>query len=80
MTKKGKFKLLSYLIKELCSYQNSKLRFNNISSLIILFLNLYKKNYPLDICSNDENKPSKLAGENSSEFKRIIRSELLINS
>ena len=77
---KQKFGLLTNLIKELCTSQNSKIKFNNLTSLIVLLLNLYKKNYPLDIPSNNGIKVSNPIRQNNSELKRMLRSEFLINT
>ena len=45
---KNKFTLLSELLHKLCTSRNIKTNFKNLTSLILLFLNMYKKNYPID--------------------------------
>ena len=48
---KKNFSLLSELLFKLCTSRNIRDNFKNLTSLIILFLNVYKKNYPLDVYS-----------------------------
>ena len=72
---KRKFSLLTELFLNLCTNKNNKGNFRNFSSLILLFLNLYKKNYPIDIFSKHENKNPKTK-RGMSEFKRILKQEL----
>ncbi|MFX1502974.1 MAG: hypothetical protein ACFFDH_18585 [Promethearchaeota archaeon] len=50
---KTKFALLSELLLKLCSARNIKSNFKNLTSLILLFLNTYRKNYPIDVYSTD---------------------------
>jgi hypothetical protein len=50
---KNKFTLLSELLLKLCTSRNIKSNFKNLTSLILLFLIMYKKNYPLDVYSLD---------------------------
>ena len=77
---KQKFALLSKLIRELCASRDSKTRFTNLSSLIILLLNLYKKNYPLDKFSLTVSKLEKSNRKNNLEFKRILKDEFLVKT
>jgi len=72
---KKKFSLLSELFLKLCKNKNYRSNFRNFSSLILLLLSLYKKNYPVDIFSRRkiENLETK---KNSSELKRILKQEL----
>ena len=72
---KRKFSLLTELFLKLCTNKNCKSKFKNISSLILLLLNLYKKNYPIDIFSNVKNGNLEIIKE-TSEFKRILKLEL----
>ncbi|MHA2287145.1 MAG: hypothetical protein ACXABG_00035 [Promethearchaeota archaeon] len=50
---KKKFTLLTELLLMLCTSRNVKDNFKNLTSLILLLLNIYKKNYPIDIYSKD---------------------------
>ena len=72
---KKKFSLLTELFLNLCTNKNSKGNFRNFSSLILLFLNLYKKNYPVDIFSK-ENTRNPETKRDISESKRILKQEL----
>ena len=73
---KKKFLLLTELLLKLCTTRNIRTNFKNLTSLILLFLNIYKKNYPVDIYSKDTNK--KLLDEQENlKFKRILKQELL---
>ena len=72
---KKKFSLLTELFLKLCTNKNCKNKFKNISSLILLLLNLYKKNYPIDIFS-DVKKGNPEIKRETSEFKRILKLEL----
>ena len=72
---KKKFLLLTELFLNLCTNKNSKGNFRNFSSLILLFLNLYKKNYPVDIFSK-ENTRNPETKKDISESKRILKQEL----
>ncbi|MBY8978804.1 MAG: hypothetical protein KGD72_00305 [Candidatus Lokiarchaeota archaeon] len=76
---KKKFSLLTELFLNLCTNKNNKGNFRNVSSLILLFLNLYKKNYPVDIFSKQENRNPKTK-RGSSELKRILKQELRSSS
>ena len=76
---KKKFSLLTELILNLCANKNYKGDFRNFSSLILLFLSCYKKNYPIDIFSkgksgNSETEKARL------EFKCILKRELRNNN
>ena len=72
---KIKFSLLTELFLNLCTNKNSKGNFKNVSSLILLLLNLYKKNYPIDIFSKQENGNPKTK-RGISDLKRILKQEL----
>ena len=72
---KKKFSLLTELFLKLCTNKNCKGKFKNLSSLILLLLNLYKKNYPVDIFSKRKSGILETKG-NSSEIKRILKQEL----
>ncbi len=72
---KKKFSLLTELFLKLCTNKNCKGKFKNLSSLILLLLNLYKKNYPVDIFSKEQLKNPETK-RNSLEFKRILKQEL----
>ena len=73
---KSKFTLLSDLLLKLCTSRNVKSSFKDLTSLIILFLNMYRKNYPIDVYSGDI-KGSQLKPEDNLNIKRIIRQELI---
>jgi hypothetical protein len=73
---KNKFALLSELLLKLCTSRNIKSNFKNLTSLILLFLNTYRKNYPLDIFSLDR-KEIQLEEQNNLYTKRILKQELL---
>ena len=72
---KKKFSLLSELFLKLCKNKNFKENFRNLSSLILLLLNFYKKNYPVDIFSKEKNRNSETK-KKISEFKRKLKGEL----
>ena len=72
---KKKFSLLTELFLNLCTNKNSRGNFKNVSGLILLLLNFYKKNYPVDIYSKQENRSFKTKRGNS-ETKRILKQEL----
>ena len=72
---KIKFSLLTKLILNLCTSKNNKGNFRNFSSLILLFLNLYKKNYPVDIFSKEKSKNPENKRD-ISKIKRILKQEL----
>lgn len=73
---KSKFKLLSDLLLILCTSRNVKSNFKDLTSLILLFLNMYKKNYPIDVYSPDR-KESQLKLQDNLKIKRILRQELI---
>jgi len=71
---KKKFLLLTELLLKLCTTRNIRSNFKNLTSLILLFLNIYKKNYPVDVYSNGTKK--NLLGEQESlKFKSILKQE-----
>lgn len=70
-----KFMLLSKLVADLFKSKNSQVCFNNISSLIILILNIYNEKFPVDIYSNlKENSLKRF----SSKYKHILKEEFLL--
>jgi len=75
---KKKFILLSELLLKLCTSRNIRSNFKNLTSLILLFLNCYKKNYPVDIYS-EGTKKNLLNGQDNIKIKRILKQELLSN-
>ena len=72
---KKKFSLLTELFIKLCTNKNCRGNFRNFSSLILLLLNLYKKNYPVDIFSKGKGRNPGTKKKNS-EFKNILKQEL----
>ncbi len=72
---KKKFSLLTELFLKLCSVKNNKGNFRNFSSLILLLLNLYKKNYPIDIFTKEKNRNLETEKE-FSELNRLLKQEL----
>ncbi len=70
-----KFLLLTELFLKLCKNKNYKGNFRNISSLILLLLNFYKKNYPVDIFSKEKNRNPETEYE-ISEIKYKLKQEL----
>ena len=70
-----KFLLLSKLVADLFKSKNSQVCFNNISSLVILILNIYNENFPVDIYSNLEENSLKRF---NSKYKHILKEEFLI--
>jgi len=72
---KRKFSLLAELFLKLCANKKYKGNFRNFSSLILILLNLYKKNYPVDIFSKQDNRNPKTK-RIVSEFKHILKQEL----
>jgi len=72
---KKKFSLLTELFLKLCTNKNYRGNFRNYLSLILLLLNLYKKNYPVDIFSKGKNRNPE-SKRNASELKRILKQEL----
>ncbi len=73
---KKKFTLLSELLLKLCTSRNVRSNFKDLTSLILLFLNMYKKNYPIDIYSADT-KESQLKPQCNLAIKRILQQELI---
>ena len=72
---KKKFLLLTELFLKLCTNKNYVSNFRNFSSLILILLNLYKKNYPVDIFSKEKVKILETK-KDTSEFKHILKQEL----
>lgn len=72
---KNKFTLLSDLLLKLCTSRNVKDNFKNLTSLILLFLNMYKKNYPLDVYSKNTEE-YQLKKEEDLKIKCILSQEL----
>ncbi|MHA1234416.1 MAG: hypothetical protein ACTSQL_04935 [Promethearchaeota archaeon] len=72
---KKKFSLLTELFLKLCTNKNYVSNFRNISSLILILLNLYKRNYPIDIFSKDKIEILETKRD-TSEFKYILIQEL----
>ena len=73
---KNKFALLSELLLKLCITRDIRSNFKNLTSLIILFLNIYKKNYPVDIYSKGAKK-NHLGELDVIKFKSLLKQELL---
>jgi len=73
---KKKFTLLSELLLKLCTFRNVRSNFKDLTSLILLFLNMYKTNYPIDVYSADT-KESQLKPQDNLTIKRILRQELI---
>jgi len=73
---KKKFLLLSELLLKLCTTRDMRSNFKNLTSLILLFLNIYKKNYPVDIYSK-ETKKKLLTEQENLKIKSILKQELL---
>ena len=73
---KSKFTLLSDLLLKLCTSRNIKSNFKDLTGLILLFLNMYKKNYPIDVYSANT-KESQLKPQDNLNIKRILRQELI---
>ena len=72
---KKRFLLLTELLLKLCTTRNIRSNFKNLTSLILLFLNIYKKNYPVDIYSKGTKK-NLLDEQENLKFKSILRQEL----
>ena len=73
---KKKFVLLSKLIADLFNCINSKECFNNISSLIILILNIYNEKFPVDVYSSEEGHAEESL---DSKFKFLLKREFLVD-
>ena len=71
---KNKFALLSELLFKLCTSRNMKSNFKNLTSLILLFLNIYKKSYPIDVYSVDK-KEIKAKDQDYLNVKHILKQE-----
>ena len=72
---KKKFLLLTELFIKLCNSKNYRANFKNLSSLILLLLNFYKKNYPVDIFSKAKNRNTETEKE-ISDVKQKLKQEL----
>lgn len=72
---KKKFVLLSKLVADLFNSKNSRICFNNISNLIILILNIYNEQFPVDIYSGVKENTLKKC---NSKYKQILKEEFLI--
>ena len=72
---KKKFLLLTELFLKLCTNKNYVSNFRNFSSLILILLNLYKRNYPIDIFSKEKFEILETKRD-ASEFKHILKQEL----
>lgn len=70
-----KFSLLTELFLKLCKNRNYEGNFRNISSLILLFLSMYKKNYPVDIFFKKKFRTLETKGD-ALVIKRILKQEL----
>lgn len=71
---KKRFQLLTRLISYLFKSKNSKRKFQNINSLIILFLNFQKKSYPIDMFTESFNRH---AESFDNKVKDILKNECL---
>jgi hypothetical protein len=71
---KNKFTLLSELLLKLCTSRNIRSNFKNLTSLILLFLNIYKKNYPIDVYSPGK-KEIQLKDQENINIKHILQQE-----
>lgn len=72
---RNKFILLSDLLLKLCTSRNIKSNFKNLTSLILVLLNVYKANYPLDVYTTDT-KEIKLKKQENQQIKHILKQEL----
>ena len=75
---KNKFALLSELLLKLCTNRNIEESFKNLTSLILLFLNVYKKNYPIDVFTV-ETKEDQLKEQDALKIKHILKQELIFS-
>ena len=73
---KMKFTLLSELLLKLCTSRNLKNNYKNLTSLILLFLNTYKNNYPLDLYTANT-RENQLDKQELQNIKHILKQELL---
>lgn len=71
---KRRFSLLSKLVADLFNCKNSTICFHNISNLIVLILNIYNENFPIDVYSNDKRS---LIRKPNSKLKHILKENLL---
>ncbi|MFX1567325.1 MAG: hypothetical protein ACFFCV_03050 [Promethearchaeota archaeon] len=71
---RGKFSLLSKLVTELFKSKNSRISFNNISSLIILILNICNEKFGLDNYPRGDNNSLKTFNP---RYKHILKDEFL---
>ncbi len=69
-----KFLLLSKLVADLFKSKNSQVCFKNISSLIILILNIYNEKFPVDLYSDLEDESLK---KFNAKFNNILKDEFL---
>ena len=76
IVQKQKFKVLSKLITDLFRRKNCRECFKNISSLIILILNIYNEKFPVDIYSFNTDDSLKISNSN---YKDILKKEFLID-
>lgn len=72
-----KFELLSFLLSELCKNQSSKKKITDLSSFIVLLLNIYKRRYPLDRYSTKDEKSIDKTKSNKTKH-RILEKEFSI--
>lgn len=73
---KEKFQVISKLVSELFSARNDKEAYNAISGLIVLYLNSFDENYPMDVFSTDEEKPPQ---ETKQELQQILQEEINVS-
>lgn len=66
--------LLSKLVADLFKSKNSRVCFKNISSLIILILNIYNEKFPLDKYSKKEKNA---LNRFNSDYKQILKEDFL---
>jgi hypothetical protein len=71
---KKRFVLLSKLVTDLFHCKNSAACVQNVSSLIVLILNIYNEKFPVDIYSNG--RANSIKNRNNT-FKRILKDNLL---
>ncbi len=76
IVQKQKFKVLSKLVTDLFHCKNCRECFKNISSLIILILNIYIEKFPVDIYSFNTDDSLKISNSN---YKDILKKEFLID-
>jgi hypothetical protein len=71
---KKRFVLLSKLVADLFNCKNSSVCFRNVSSLIVLILNIYNEKFPVDIYSNEDTNSIK---NHRNDCKNVIKENLL---